>query len=119
VPVRELAGGRGVDLVVEVGGAGTLEKSLKSVAAEGHVSMVGWLASEVSTIDVAAFSAMAGTIRRIAVGSRAQFIAMNRAIAAHQLKPAIDCVFAFDAAAKASRYYDAGKYFGKVVISHG
>jgi NADPH:quinone reductase-like Zn-dependent oxidoreductase len=117
VPVRELTGGRGVDVVVEVGGAGTLEKSLKSVAAEGLVSMVGGLASEVSTIDIGALSAMVGTIRRIAVGSRAQFIAMNRAIVAHQLKPVVDRVFPFPAAVEALRYYDAGKYFGKVIIN--
>jgi NADPH:quinone reductase-like Zn-dependent oxidoreductase len=119
VAVRELSGGRGVDLVVEVGGGGTLEKSLKSVAAAGQISMVGWLANEVSTIDVSAFSSVVGTIRRIAVGSRAQFIAMNRAISAHRLKPVVDRVFPFGAAVDALRYYNAGKYFGKVVINCG
>jgi hypothetical protein len=55
--------------------------------------MVGWLASETSTIDVGAFSAMVGKIRRIAVGNRAQFMATNRAIAAHGLRPVIDRAF--------------------------
>jgi NADPH:quinone reductase-like Zn-dependent oxidoreductase len=117
--VRELTGGRGVDVVVEVGGPGTLERSLRSVAAGGQVSIVGWLASEVSTIDVSAIAVLVGTIRRIAVGSRAQFVDMNRAIALHRLAPVIDRVFPFGDAIPALRYYAAGQYFGKVVISRG
>lgn len=118
--VRDLTGGRGVDLVVEVGGAGTLAKSLKAVATEGQISMVGWLATEGgSKIDAGAFAGTVVRIRRIAVGSRAQFIAMNRAIGLHRLKPVIDRVFPFDDAIDAFRYYDAGKYFGKIVIATG
>jgi NADPH:quinone reductase-like Zn-dependent oxidoreductase len=56
-------------------------------------------------------------MHRIAVGSRAQFLAMNRAIGLHRLKPVIDRVFPFADAAEAFRYYQAGKYFGKIVIS--
>jgi NADPH:quinone reductase-like Zn-dependent oxidoreductase len=118
LPVRELTGGRGVDVVVEVGGAGTLEKSLKAVAMEGQISMVGWLAKDVSTIDIAAIAATVVRMRRIAVGSRAQFIGMNRAVALHRLKPVIDRVFPFRQAIEAFRYYEAGDYFGKIVISH-
>ena len=58
------------------------------------------------------------TLRRIAVGSRAQFLAMNRAIALNKLKPVIDRVFPFDDARAAYRYYEDGQYFGKVIISH-
>src|SRR5262249_15112334 len=79
VPVRDLTGGRGVDLVVEVGGGGTLDKSLRSLAASGQVSAVGWLANEISTISVSSIAGMVGTVRRIAVGSRSQFIDMLRA----------------------------------------
>jgi NADPH:quinone reductase-like Zn-dependent oxidoreductase len=118
--VRDLTGGRGVDLVVEVGGAGTLERSLKAVALEGQISLVGWLASEdTSMIDVAAISATVVRMHRIAVGSRAQFIAMNRAISLHRLKPVIDRVFPFSGAVDAFRYYEAGRNFGKVVITPG
>jgi NADPH:quinone reductase-like Zn-dependent oxidoreductase len=56
-------------------------------------------------------------VRRIAVGSRAQFIAMNRAIGLHRLKPVIDRVFPFNDTIDAFRYYDAGKYFGKIVVA--
>ncbi len=119
VAVRDLTGGRGVDHVVEVGGAGTLEQSIKATTASGEVSMVGWLAnSDTSMIDIKVISATVLTLRRIAVGSRAQFIAMNRAITANQMRPVIDRVFSFDDARTAYSYYQDSQYFGKVIISH-
>jgi NADPH:quinone reductase-like Zn-dependent oxidoreductase len=118
VRVRELTGGRGVDLVVEVGGPGTLERSLASLALGGQVSMVGWLATDKAAIDVGAFASIVGSVRRIAVGSRAQFVSMNRAIALHGLRPVIDRVFPFRDAIDALRYYARGESFGKVVIQH-
>jgi NADPH:quinone reductase-like Zn-dependent oxidoreductase len=117
--VRAANGGRGVDVVVEVGGAGTLEQSLKAVAPEGEISLVGWLDKRqgASTINMASIAATVVRMHRIAVGSRAQFLAMNRAIGLHRLKPVIDRVFPFADAVEAFRYYEAGKYFGKIVIS--
>jgi NADPH:quinone reductase-like Zn-dependent oxidoreductase len=57
-------------------------------------------------------------VRGIAVGSRAQFLAMNRAIEANRLTPVIDRVFPFDEAVEAYRYYQAEQPLGKVVIAH-
>jgi len=57
-------------------------------------------------------------MHRIAVGSRAQFNSMNRAVAMHRLRPVIDRVFPFREAVEAFRYYEAGSYFGKIVISN-
>jgi NADPH:quinone reductase-like Zn-dependent oxidoreductase len=119
VAVRGLTGGRGADVVVEVGGAGTLEKSLKATATEGQISVVGSLSKETSTIDAGAISATVVKMHRIAVGSRAQFNSMNRAVAMHRLRPVIDRVFPFREAVEAFRYYEAGSYFGKIVISNG
>ncbi|HEX6552589.1 MAG TPA: NAD(P)-dependent alcohol dehydrogenase [Ktedonobacteraceae bacterium] len=115
--VRELTGGQGVDRVIEVGGAGTLEQSIKSTAAEGQISLIGWLANTASTINVSALVGNFFTLRRIAIGNRAQFIAMNRAIAVNRLKPVIDRVFSFDDARAAHQYYEEQPHFGKVVIS--
>jgi NADPH:quinone reductase-like Zn-dependent oxidoreductase len=115
--VRELTGGRGVDYVVEVGGAGTLEKSIKSIAASGQISLVGGLAKDASAIDINVLRSNVFTLRYIAVGSRAQFIAMNRAISVSRLKPVIDRVFPFDDVRAAYCYYEDGQYFGKVIIS--
>jgi NADPH:quinone reductase-like Zn-dependent oxidoreductase len=115
--VRELTGGQGVDRVIEVGGAGTLEQSIKSTAVEGQISLIGWLANAASTINVSALTGNFFTLRRIAIGNRAHFLAMNRAIAVNRLKPVIDRVFSFDDARAAHQYFEEHPHFGKVVIS--
>jgi NADPH:quinone reductase-like Zn-dependent oxidoreductase len=124
VAVRELTGGQGVDQVIEVGGPGTIERSIKSTRYSGEIALIGSLAREASMSETSALtvlrSAIAGvvTLRSIAAGSRAQFLALNRAIATHRLKPVIDRVFPFDEAQAAYRYYQEAQPFGKVIISH-
>jgi NADPH:quinone reductase-like Zn-dependent oxidoreductase len=112
--VRELTGGEGADHVVDV--AGTLEQSLRAVAMGGEVACVGFVSERRAPIDPTVVFAAQATVRAIAVGSRAQFAAMNRAIAAGRLRPVIDRVFAFDDAPAAYRHYESGQAFGKVVI---
>jgi NADPH:quinone reductase-like Zn-dependent oxidoreductase len=115
--VRQLTNGRGIDHIIEVGGAGTLESSLKSLALEGQIAIVGWLANQTSSIDVRAIAGSVATMRRVVVGSRALLVAMNRPISANKLRPIIDRVFPFEDAVSALRYYEEGACFGKVVIS--
>jgi NADPH:quinone reductase-like Zn-dependent oxidoreductase len=115
--VRKVTNGRGADYVIEVGGAGTLANSLKSVAVQGQISWVGVLARGEPMISLAALRGAFANLRFVAVGSRAQFIAMNRAIAVNRLKPVIDRVFPFEDAIEAFRYYEAGQFFGKIVIT--
>jgi NADPH:quinone reductase-like Zn-dependent oxidoreductase len=114
--VLELTGGQGVDLVVEVGGAGTLGKSLKAVRLGGHISLVGVLAG---TGDVNTLPAIMKNIRiqGIFVGNREMFEAMNRAIELHDIHPVIDRVFSFDEAKEAYHYLLSGAHFGKVVVA--
>src|SRR5581483_2056047 len=117
--VRELTEGNGVDQVIEVGGPSTIEQSIQSTGVGGEVAMIGSLAAKTST-NVDLYSvAWAGqvTLRSIAVGSRAQFLAMNRAISVNQLKPVIDRVFPFEEARSAYEYYQHAQPFGKVIIS--
>ncbi len=81
VAVRELTAGHGADHIIEVGGAGTLEKSLKAMNLTGEVSLVGWLSNDKPLIDINIFASTVGSIRRIAVGSRVHNIAMNELLA--------------------------------------
>jgi len=115
--VRELTGGRGTDLVVENTNPGTLEQSIKATAISGQVSVVGWIPSNVSTMDISAFYFNLVTLRPLMTGSRAQFLAMNHFIAHHELRPVIDRIFPFDDARAAFQYYEEARPFGKVVIS--
>lgn len=115
--VRELTGGRGVDQVVEVVGS-TLERSIKCVAVEGLVNLIGRRDATSPTIDANVLFAAVGSLRVVAAGNRAQFIAMNRAIAASRLRPVIDRTFEFGEVPAAFRYLEAARPFGKVVITH-
>ena len=113
--VRELTGGVGVDHVVEVGGAGTLPRSLKAVRTGGHIGLIGVLSggAECNPMPVLMKSVR---LQGIFVGSRAMFEAMNRAIALHQLRPVIDRVFPFEEARAAYRHMESGAHFGKIVL---
>jgi len=114
--VHEITGGRGVDLTLEVGGAGTLSKTLRATCHCGHVSLIGVLSGIAGDVETAHILHKAVTIRGIYVGSRAMFAAMNHAITQHKLEPVIDRVFGFDDSPEALRYLESAQHFGKIVI---
>jgi NADPH:quinone reductase-like Zn-dependent oxidoreductase len=113
---RELTGGAGVSHVVEVGGAGTLERSLRAVGLGGRVSLIGVLSGVNSELDIRPVLMKGVCVQGIYVGSREMFEAMNRAIALHQLRPVVDRVLPFAEAKEALRYLESGAHFGKIVI---
>ena len=112
----EATGRRGVDHVVEVGGAGTLPKSLRAVRAGGEVSLIGVLSGGSGEVPTVLILQKHLWVLGIKVGSRAMFEAMNRAIALNQMRPVVDRVFPFGEAVKAYHYLESGSHFGKVVI---
>jgi NADPH:quinone reductase-like Zn-dependent oxidoreductase len=114
---RELTGGRGVDQVVEVGGAGTFARSLEAIRVGGKISLIGVLSGANHTINPMAILARRANVQGISVGSTQMFEAMNAAIGACGLKPVVDRVFPFAEAAAAYRHLQSGSHFGKVVIS--
>ncbi len=114
--VYELTDGIGVDHVVEVGGAGTLAKSLRAVRYGGQVSLIGVLSGFGGEINPVAVMQKSITLQGIYVGSREMFEAINRAIAQNQLKPIINRIFPFEEAREAYSYLKSGAHFGKIVI---
>ncbi len=114
--VRELTGGRGVDHVVEVGGAGTLGQSLKAVRLGGRISLIGVLSGATGQVNPLPVLMKGVRVQGIFVGSREMFEAMNRAIALHKLRPVVDRVFPFAEAVEAYRYLESAAHFGKIVI---
>ncbi|MEE4273471.1 MAG: NAD(P)-dependent alcohol dehydrogenase [Thermoanaerobaculales bacterium] len=116
---RKLTGGVGVDHVVEVGGAGTLEQSLKAVRVGGDVSVIGVLSGISSEINIIPILMQQVRLQGILVGSREAFVRMNRAIDAHRLKPVVDRVFGFDDAPEALKCMAEAGHFGKICISVG
>jgi NADPH:quinone reductase-like Zn-dependent oxidoreductase len=114
--VYRLTDSTGVDQVVEVGGAGTLEKSVKAVRYGGRISLIGVLTGFAGEINPWLVLSKSVTLQGIYVGSREMFTAMNRGIAQAQLKPIIDRVFLASEARAAYDYLQSGKHFGKIVI---
>jgi NADPH:quinone reductase-like Zn-dependent oxidoreductase len=113
--VLRLTDGRGVDHVVEVGGAGTLQRSIEAVRIGGQVHLIGVLTGggEINPTPVLRRNLL---LRGIYVGSRQMFSDMNRMISLHRLRPVIDRVFPFEQAREAYHYQTSQAHLGKVVI---
>ena len=114
--VLELTDGVGVDHVVEVGGVGTLEKSLQAVRIGGTVSLIGVLTGA-GTMDPMAILRKSIRLQGIYVGSRAMFEAMNRAMSLHTVRPVIDRAFPFEESRGALSYMESAAHFGKIVVT--
>ncbi len=113
--VLELTDGIGVDHVIEVGGTGTLQRSVKAVRVGGHVALIGALDTSGEFNPVPVF--MKGIrMQGIFIGSRRMFEEMNVEIESFGLKPVVDSVFEFDQAREALNYMESGAHFGKIVV---
>src|SRR5690606_28050299 len=115
--VKKATGGAGVDHVVEVGGVGTLEQSIRSCKMGGHISLVGVLAGPQAPLNLTLVLMQDIRVQGVFVGPRDSFEDMNRALAQHNLKPVIDKTFVFDEIRAALDYTIAGKHFGKVCVT--
>jgi len=108
----------GADLVIEVGGAGTLAQSLRAVRTGGMVALIGVLAGAEATLDLGRVVTQALRLDGVTLGPRDAFAAMVRAIERHRIRPAIDDhVYRFAEAGAAIAAISAGRHFGKICIS--
>ena len=112
-----LTGGRGADITVEVGGAGTLPRSFLATRLGGRIAVIGLL-SGMAQVDPMPILRRNLRVQGLYVGSKQMFEAMNRAIEANGLKPVIDKVFPFAEAKEAYRHMKGQGHFGKIVIAH-
>ena len=115
--VLRLTDGRGVDFVVEVGGAGTFMKSVKSVRGAGTISLIGVLAGG-GDVNLMPILMRGITVQGIFVGSREMFEEMNAAIALHKMKPVVDQVYLFEEVRVAFDLMGRGAHFGKIAIRY-
>jgi NADPH:quinone reductase-like Zn-dependent oxidoreductase len=113
---REWTGGRGVDVVVEVGGPGTFDQSIAALRHGGTMSLLGVLTGVKGEVNTFELFHKGLRVHGVYVGSVAMFERLNRALSAHQIHPVIDRVFGFDEAREAYDYLASGQHFGKVVI---
>ncbi|HSK72667.1 MAG TPA: NAD(P)-dependent alcohol dehydrogenase [Pyrinomonadaceae bacterium] len=115
--VLDLTEKRGVDHIVEVGGAGTMQKSLKAIKMGGHIAVIGVLSGGEGGISPVPIFMKSVKLQGIFVGSRQMFEGLNQMLCMHShLKPVVDKVFEFGEAREALKYMESAAHFGKIVV---
>jgi NADPH:quinone reductase-like Zn-dependent oxidoreductase len=117
--VLELTGGSGVDHIIETGGAGTLDQSIKSAAVGGSISVIGMLSGAYGTFDTLPILRKTLTLQGIVSGSVEMFERMIDWLEALQIKPVIDRTFEMQDIVSALKYLESGRHVGKVVVHVG
>jgi NADPH:quinone reductase-like Zn-dependent oxidoreductase len=115
---REMTGGRGVDVVVEVGGENTLGQSFDAARVGGSVVVIGVLGGFSSPVMIPVVFGKNLHIHGITVGNREQFDQMVTYIEEHNLRPVIDRIIPFARVPDALRLMQAGGHFGKIAIGY-
>ncbi|MBO0904439.1 zinc-dependent alcohol dehydrogenase family protein [Jiella sonneratiae] len=114
--VREITGGRGADIVVEVGGPQTLGQSITACRIAGHIALIGVLTGRSGEVPTAALMARQQTLKGLIVGSRRHQQDFVRALEATGVKPVIDRTFPLAGIADAFRHEESGAHFGKICL---
>lgn len=114
--VRQATGGVGADFIMEVGGAGTIQQSLKAVRIGGHIAIIGVVAGAGEGVNPGVLITNSARLQGLSVGSREMFEAMCRAIELHRIEPVVDKVFPWTDVAKAFAAMQGGEHFGKIVL---
>jgi NADPH:quinone reductase-like Zn-dependent oxidoreductase len=114
--IKELTGGVGADHIVEVGGANTLEQSVRGVRIGGRISLIGVLSGTIEDFNVIPVLMQNIRIQGVIVGHREMFENMCDALAANEIHPVVDASFGFDDVHEALNYVIEGRHIGKVAI---
>jgi NADPH:quinone reductase-like Zn-dependent oxidoreductase len=109
-------GGEGVDLVVEVGGIGTLPRSLGAIRMGGVIAQIGVLAGPGDPLPQPLILHKQARIQGIYVGSLRDFEEMNKAISLAALRPVIES-FPWSQAREVMAHMEAASHFGKLVLT--
>ncbi len=116
VEAKALTGRVGVDHILDVGGASTLERSLMAVRMGGQISVIGVLGGTQGPVNLIPVLMQNVRLQGVLVGNRDDFAAMNRAFEVNQLRPVVDRVFEYGDARAAFEHLASGKHFGKLVV---
>lgn len=117
-PVLEITQGRGVDHVVEVGGAGTLAQSISAARVAGHIALIGVLTGPAGPVPTAGLTVRQLRLQGLIVGSRQHQQDLVRALEVLPVRPIISQSFALEDMADAFRMQQAGKHFGKICLDY-
>ncbi len=115
--VLEITRGRGADHVIDVAGGEELARSIAATGVEGTVYVVGMVRGHVASIPLLATMRRSVRLQSVAVGHRASFEALVRAMELHRIRPVVDRTFAVSQLHDALAYLENGNHFGKVALS--
>ncbi|MFC3060014.1 zinc-dependent alcohol dehydrogenase family protein [Paenirhodobacter populi] len=116
--VLAATGGRGADIVVEVGGPATLAQSIRAVAPGGHIALIGVLTGFSGEVPTAALMAKQATLQGLIVGSREHQQDMIRALEVFSWRPVVDRSYPLEQISEAFAWQKAGRHFGKICLSY-
>ena len=112
----DLTGGKGVDHIIEVGGAATLEQSMAAIRVAGHISVIGILSGVAGQLAIVPMLLKQFRLQGVLVGSRADQQAMVRAFDGNAIRPVIDRVYPLEQIVTAFRYQESNQHFGKICL---
>ncbi|WP_417263154.1 zinc-dependent alcohol dehydrogenase family protein [Celeribacter sp.] len=112
--MRQLTGGRGVDIVVEVGGPATLTQSIVAGRPGAHIALIGVLTGRAGEVPTAALMARQQRLQGLIVGSRQHQLDFVKALEVLNIRPVIDRTYPLSELAQAFRYQESGAHFGKI-----
>ena len=115
--VRRFTAGVGVDRVLEVGGPETFARAVRVVRPGGTITLTGYLGGTSGKIEALDLFWGKVVVRAAAVGSRASFLAMNRALIAHAVHPVIDRVLSWTEIDEALAHLAAARHVGKIALT--
>lgn len=116
--VLELTKGRGVDVVVETSGPGTLPQSIQATRIGGRLVLVGALTGLSGVVPTVALMGRQQTLHGITVGSKSHRMEMIRALDAMDLRPVIDASYPSAQIVEAFQFQESGRHFGKICVEH-
>ena len=114
--VLDLTDGRGVDCTVEIGGPGTLNRSIQATRVGGHIALIGVLTGRAGEVQTAMLMGKNQRLQGLTVGSRQHQLDLVKAIEANGIVPEISDIFALENLADAFRHQESGAHFGKIAI---
>lgn len=115
--VLDITNNKGVELVVEVAGASTINQSIKVTKRGGSIALIGILSGVEASINLIPILMNSINIRGIFVGTKIMFEQMNRVLNYSNIMPQIDKEFSFDEAKEAFLYLSSQKHCGKICIN--
>jgi NADPH:quinone reductase-like Zn-dependent oxidoreductase len=115
--VLELTGNHGADIIVEVGGKGTIPQSAQSLAEFGTLAIIGGVSGYGGEFPALTLLEKTARAVGISVGSRAELRSMEAFMLKHQVKPPIDRIYPHAQLDEAIARMRAGQYVGKIVIT--